>query len=222
MPVVQFRPSRARRALLLPLAAELIPFGGRISNRWLRAYSARYYTAVVRGLLESLLADADVVHVLGSNMLAVAAVRSAHALGKPVAISPFAHLGEWGDDSASISAYNGADALLATTRADADAYASLGVDRAKIHNVGLPVPDAAEGLGLPDELPLPGDAPVVLFLGQRRPTKRYELVLAASERVWERHPDAHFAFVGPGRPWTPPIRGFSTSAVSPTRSGRPG
>jgi glycosyltransferase involved in cell wall biosynthesis len=199
MPVVQFRPSRRRRALLLPLAAELIPFGGRISNRWLRAYAARYYTAVVRGLLDPLLADADIVHVLGSNMLAAATVRSAHALGKPVAISPFAHLGEWGDDSASVGAYNAADAILATTAADADAYASLGVDRAKIHNVGLPVPDVLEGVELP-ELPLPGDAPTVLFLGQRRPTKRYELVLEASEKVWERHPDAHFAFVGPGPP----------------------
>ncbi len=99
-----------------------------MSNRWLRAYAARYYTAVVRDLLDPLLADAEVVHVLGSNMLAVAAVSSAHALGKPVAISPFAHLGEWGDDSASISAYSDADTLIATTRADADAYASLGVD----------------------------------------------------------------------------------------------
>ena len=110
MPVLQFRPSRRRRALLLPLAAELIPFGGRISNRWLRGYAARYYAAVVASLLDPLLADADVVHVLGSNMLAVAAVESAHRLGKPVAISPFAHLGEWGDDAASVYAYRTADA----------------------------------------------------------------------------------------------------------------
>jgi hypothetical protein len=56
MSVLQFRPSRRRRALLLPLAAELIPFGGRVSNRWMRAYEARYYTVVVRGLLDPLLA----------------------------------------------------------------------------------------------------------------------------------------------------------------------
>jgi glycosyltransferase involved in cell wall biosynthesis len=199
MSVLQFRPSRRRRALLLPLAAELIPFGGRISNRLLRAYSARYYTAVVRGLLEPLLADADVVHVLGSNMLSVAAVRSAHALGMPVAISPFAHLGEWGDDSASVSAYNEADALLATTVADAEGYAGLGVERAKIHNVGLPVPAALTGAAPPERLPVPDEAPLVLFLGQRRPTKRFELVLQAAPGVWERHPDARFAFVGPGR-----------------------
>ena len=41
---------------------------------------------------------------------------------------------------------------------------------------------------------------MVLFVGQRRPTKRYELLLAAAPLVWRRHPDALFAFVGPGAP----------------------
>ena len=48
--VVQFRPSRRRRVLLLPFAAELIPFGGRVSRRWLRAFTSGYYTTVVRGV----------------------------------------------------------------------------------------------------------------------------------------------------------------------------
>jgi glycosyltransferase involved in cell wall biosynthesis len=200
MPVVQFRPSRARRARLLPLAAEMIPFGGRISNRWLRAHTARYYAAVVKDVLDPLLAGADVVHVLGSNMLAVAAVESAHRLGIPIAISPFAHLGEWGDDAASIYAYRSADALLATTEADADGYAGLGVERERIQVVGLPVPDASAGLELPAQPPVPGEAPVVLFLGQRRPTKRHWLLVEAAPILWRAHPDALFAFVGPGAP----------------------
>jgi glycosyltransferase involved in cell wall biosynthesis len=197
IPVSQFRPSRQRRALLLPLTAELIPFGGRVSNRWLRGYAGRYYAAVVAPLLDPMLAEADVVHVLGSNLLAVAAVESAHRLGKPVAISPFAHLGEWGDDAASVYAYRTADAVFATTEADANGYAGLGVERARLHSVGLPVPDAVEGLELAPP-PQPGGEPVVLFVGQRRPTKRYELLLAAAPLVWRRHPDALFAFVGPG------------------------
>ena len=200
MAVVQFRPSRRRRALLLPLAAELIPFGGRISRKWLGTYSSAYYAAVVRRVLEPLLAEADVVHVLGSNFMAVAAVESAHALGKGVAVSPFAHLGQWGDDSVSIRAYRRADAVLATTAADAAVYAGLGVPRERIHVVGLPVPDVliasdtADGRGPPD------DGPLVVYLGQRRPTKRFELLLGAAEQVWRSHPEARFAFVGPGSP----------------------
>lgn len=198
--VVQFRPSRRRRSLLLPFAAELIPFGGRISRKWLRAYSSGYYVAVVKSVLEPLLADADVVHVLGAEVLAVAAVETAHALGKPVAISPFAHLGEWGDDSGSVRAYRHADAVLATTTADAAGYVALGVPEASIHVVGLPVPDV-----LASPLPANGqaqsdDGPLVVYLGQRRPTKRVDLLLAATEHVWRTHPRARFAFVGPGHP----------------------
>ena len=200
--VVQFRPSRRRRVLLLPFAAELIPFGGRISRLWLRAFTSGYYTLVVRSVLAPLLAEADVVHVLGAEVLAVAAVETAHRLGKPVAISPFAHPGEWGHDSGSVRAYRRADVVLATTEADAVLYREAGVDDARLEIVGLPVPDAAAAL-TPDERdaladqPLEDD-PLVVFLGQRRPNKRIEILLDAMPLVWERHPSARFAFVGPG------------------------
>lgn len=198
MSVMQFRPSRARRTLLLPLAAELIPFGGRMSRRWLGAYSSGYYAAVVRGVLAPLLADADVVHVLGSNFMAVAGVETAHSLGKAVVISPFAHLGEWGDDSVSVRAYRRADAVLATTAADAAVYAGLGVPQDRLHTVGLPVPSAREAGGASDVSESPKDGPLVLYLGQRRPTKRVELLVAATEHVWADNPEVRFAFVGPG------------------------
>src|SRR5262249_23957541 len=168
--VVQFRPGRRRRTLLLPFALELIPFGGRISRKWLRAYTSGYYTAVVRGVLEPLLADADVVHVFGAEVLAVAAVEIAHRLGKGVAISPFAHLGEWGDDSGSVRAYRRADAVLATTAADAAGYRALGVPAERMHVVGLPVPDVLVGADMTDGRRGGDHDPLVVYLGQRRPT----------------------------------------------------
>ena len=198
--VVQFRPSRRRRTLLLPLAAELIPFGGRVSRKWVGTYSSAYYTAVVRGVLEPLLAGGDIVHVMGSNFMAVAAVESAHTLGLGVALSPFAHLGEWGDDSVSIRAYLRADAVLATTNADAAVYSGLGVPQDKLHVAGLPVPNALIEGEVPDAALPPADGPLVVYLGQRRPTKRVPLLLAATEHVWRTHPQARFAFVGPGAP----------------------
>ena len=233
MAVLQFRPSRARRAALLPLAAELIPLGGRITRRWLGRYTSAYYAAVVDRVLEPLLRGADVVHILGSNLLAVAAVRSAHRLGAPVAISPFAHVGEWGDDVASVSAYRDADILLATTGADGDAYRSLGVPSEQIEIVGLPVPDALEGLAGPTAAPPPEqipppEAPVILFLGQRRPTKRYELLLAAAERVWRASPRRLFRVRRPGKsptrrrfphPRRRPRLGRDSRLVAATRRG---
>ncbi len=198
--VVQFRPSRLRRSLLSPFALELIPLGGRVSGRWLRKHTSGYYTAVVRGMLAPLLADADVVHVLGGEVMAVAAVETAHRLGKPVAISPFAHPGDWGFDAGSIRAYRHADAVIATTAADAGVYRGAGVQEERLRVVGLPVPWLAPADAKPALIGELDGAPLVLFLGARRPTKGVEILLEAAQLVWQRHPDAHFAFVGPGGP----------------------
>jgi glycosyltransferase involved in cell wall biosynthesis len=201
-PVVQFRPSRRRRALLLPFAAELIPLAGRASQRRLRAYTYGYYVRVVRSVLAPLLAEADVVHVLGGEALAVGAVETARWLGKPVAASPFAHPGEWGLDSGSIRAYRHADAVIATTVADSDLYREAGVDQHRIEIVGLPVPDAAGELTAAEREALAvrrrEEDPLIVFLGQRRPNKRIEVLLDAIPEIWRRHPSARFAFVGPG------------------------
>ncbi len=91
--------------------------------------------------------------------------------------------------------------MLATSAADAAVYAGLGVPRERLHAVGLPVPDArVAGEVAPGEEPPGDEAPLVLYLGQRRPTKRYHVLLEAAEQVWASHPDARIAFVGPGRP----------------------
>jgi glycosyltransferase involved in cell wall biosynthesis len=198
--VVQFRPSRRRRTLLLPLAAEMIPFGGRISRKWWGKHSSGYYASVVKPVLQPLLDGADVVHVMGSNFMAVAAVEAAHAIGAPAAISPFAHIGEWGDDSVSVRAYLSSDAVLATTAADAAVYSGLGVPADRLHVAGLPVPSALVQGEVPDSAIPPGDGPLIVYVGQRRPTKRVPLLLAATEHVWRSHPDARFAFIGPGAP----------------------
>jgi glycosyltransferase involved in cell wall biosynthesis len=198
--VVQFRPSRRRRTLLLPLALETIPLGGRISRKWVGRYSSGYYASVVKGVLEPLIAGGDIVHVMGSNFMSVAAVETAHALGIPAAISPFAHIGEWGDDSVSIRAYRNADAVLATTAADAAVYSSLGVSADKLLVAALPVPNALIEGEVPDAALPPEGGPLVVYIGQRRPTKRVGLLLQATAHVWKDHPDARFAFIGPGSP----------------------
>jgi len=196
--VRQLRLPRRRRALLLPFLAELLPLAGRMSQRTLRAYTSRYYARVARPALAPLLAEADIVHVLGGDLLAAAAVDAAHALSKPVVITPSAHPGDWGLDSGSIRAYRAADALLANARADADVYRSVGVADARLLVTGHPVPQpratGAESSGEGEE------PPTVLFLGARRPYKGWDLVLAAAPAVWRSRPDIRFAFVGPGDP----------------------
>jgi glycosyltransferase involved in cell wall biosynthesis len=108
-------------------------------------------------------------------------------------------MGEWGHDSGSVRAYRRADVVLATTEADASGYRSLGVPEAHLEIIGLPVPNALLG-GTEYDYSRTDGSPLVVYLGQRRPTKRFELLLEASEHVWMRHPESRFAFVGPGRP----------------------
>lgn len=196
--VVQFRPSRARRALLLPLGWEMIPFGGRVARHWVRGITAGYYRAVVGEVLAPLLADADIVHVLGGELLAPVSVEVAHALGKPAVSSPFAHPGDWGHDSGSFRGYRGADAVIATSRADASVYAGWGVAAERIEIIGTPVEEIRAPAGGPPLPGLPQGAPLVLFVGARRPYKGIDLLLAAAPTVWERDPRVRFAFVGPG------------------------
>ncbi len=198
--VVQFRPSRARRARLLPFALELIPFGGRVSQRWLRAHTAAYYARVVRPVLAPLLARADVVHVLGGEVMAYAAVDTAHRLGLRCASSPFAHPGHWGFDSGSIRAYREADVTIATTRADGAVYLGAGVEEGRLRVIGLPVPAPGAVEAPQRAYDLPEAAPLVLFLGARRPTKGYDLLLEAAPDVLRAHPEARLSFVGPGEP----------------------
>ncbi len=198
--VLQFRPSRRRRSLLLPFALELIPLAGRISQRSLRAHTYGYYTAVVRGVLAPLLADADVIHVLGGEAMAVAAVETARRLGKPVVISPFAHPGDWGFDSGSIRAYRRADAVIATTEADASVYRGVNIPNERLQVIGLPVPELRIAPGIDPSAGEPTDSPLVVFLGARRPTKGVNVLLDAAPLVWQSHPRARFAFVGPGKP----------------------
>jgi glycosyltransferase involved in cell wall biosynthesis len=90
--------------------------------------------------------------------------------------------------------------VIATTRADAAVYRGAGVDSQRLRVIGLPVPGAPASAAPAGGYELAADAPVVLFLGARRPTKGYDLLLAAAPLVWQQHPEVRFAFVGPGAP----------------------
>jgi phosphatidylinositol alpha-1,6-mannosyltransferase len=211
--VVPFRPSRRRRAGLLPMVPNRIPLVGRAYMTSIRIPLSAYYGRVVGPVLAPLLAGADVLHVLGGEMLAAGAVRVAAQTRTPVVITPFAHPGEWGDDPASAWAYRQAAAVLATTRSDARSYTDMGVPEERLHVMGLvtrPIP-AAPGVGLPVE----DGEKVVLFLGRRAPVKGWDLLLEAARRLHRAGVRGRIAFVGPGQPLpSPPPNVLDVGAVS--------
>ncbi len=131
------------------------------------------------------------VHVLGGAWVSVAGVAAARVLGLPVVVTPFVHPGYWRDDPASLRSYRRADAVLATLESDAADLERLGVPRELISVCGLPVPGVS-GHHVKD-----GD-PLAVFVGARVPHKGVDLLRGAARLVWERVPEARFAYVGPG------------------------
>jgi glycosyltransferase involved in cell wall biosynthesis len=194
LPVRQFRLPSSRRALLLPLSVEGIPRFPALTKGWTRNVTGPWYGRVAGKELVPLLEGADMIHVLGGAWVSVAAVEAGRALSCPVAVTPFVHRGYWRDDPASVRSYQRADAVLATLEADAAELRALDVRGASIHVCGLPVPAAGDAERTPESPPL------ILFVGARVQHKGIDLLRAAARAVWERHPEARFAFLGPGTP----------------------
>jgi len=196
--VRQLRLPLRRRARLLPVALQAVPGLGRLAAQWLGPRAPGLYSAAARPALEELLAGADVVHVFGTGLLAVAALEAAHGLALPVAVTPFAHPGPPASELTVRHVCRAGDAILATVEADAARYRDHGASPERVHVCGVPVPALPAAELAPRPRP-PAQAPVVLFLGARRADKGWSELLDCAPSVWERFPDTRFAFVGPGR-----------------------
>jgi glycosyltransferase involved in cell wall biosynthesis len=181
-----------RRAMLAPLAAQVVPGLRRYAFSSARRLNADLYARTVAPLISRATAGSDVLHMWGTGLLGVAAVRAASLLGVPSVITPFAHRGQWGDDETSAETYRRADRVLALLNADAALYRELGATKVEVCGICSPglVPGGGEGLRRRRGI----TGPLVLFLGVRRPYKGFQLLQDAVRLV----PDATFAFVGPG------------------------
>ena len=158
-----------------------------------------WHAAVAGHRFEKQFEQVELLHRFGGNRMSLATVRAARRMRVPVVITPFAHPGQWDDDVVSAAAYQQADLILATSRADARTYEQLGVDPERIMICPLPTPPPKiHGGDRGVEHPLRDPAvPLVLFLGARRAYKGIDKLIGAS-RFLERCCDAQVAFAGPG------------------------
>ena len=163
----------------------------------LRRVTAPAYVRSVDAGLAREWGTVELAHAWGGEHVNWAAGRAARARGVPLVVTPFAHPGAWGDDPMNAAFYRDAQAVLALLPREAAFYASLGVDEARLHVVGVPVtplpddgPDVRAAHGI-------GDAPVVLFLGVKEPYKGYRVLLEAAARIRQDAPEARLVFVGP-------------------------
>jgi glycosyltransferase involved in cell wall biosynthesis len=187
-----------RRLLTAPLLAHVTPGLRRYAYGRTRPLAAALVARAVAPVIATEARGADIIHMWAGDLLASAAVRAGELAGVPVVITPFAHRGQWGYDSASLRAYGAAARTIALLETEAGLYEEFGIDRARIDvlgvcSAGVPAIDRDEArrrLGV--------DGPLVLFLGARREYKGFDLLLKAAPAVSAAHSATTFAFVGPG------------------------
>jgi glycosyltransferase involved in cell wall biosynthesis len=151
-------------------------------------------------VLEPSLRGADVVHVWGGDLLAAAAIHAARATRVPVAITPFAHRDQWGDDLASAILYRSASRVIGLLEADTNLYRELGVAPERLAISGICSRGLQSGGGPAIRARYDINGPLVLYLGVRRPYKGFDLLLQAAHHLPAARPGGEItiAFVGPG------------------------
>ncbi len=200
----QLRLTPVDLALISPAVGPMLldDFGGRRLPDWVQqrllVYPERWAAAISGRRFARQLGRPDVVHRLGGNRMALAAVYAGRQLDSPVVISPSAHPGHWDDDPVSARAYRAADLIVASCRADAQTYLDLGVEPTRVEICAEPSREVQLGGGskLRSRLGLAG--PLIVFIGARREYKGVDVLLAATEPLAITHPEARVAFIGPG------------------------
>jgi phosphatidylinositol alpha-1,6-mannosyltransferase len=197
--VVQLRISRADRARMLPLAAQVIPGPARFAYGRMRVPLSQIYARAMQRALAPHVRGTDVVHSWSADLLAAAGLRAARSQASPFVITPFVHPGQWGDDPASARVYRHSDAVIGLLDAERPVFERMGVEPSRVAVFGGCTPGVSPaGNDVRRTHDVVG--PLVVFMGARRPYKGFDLLLAASDRVRDVHPGVTFAFVGPGDP----------------------
>ncbi len=185
----------AKVRALLGLAS--YPLAQRRAVAWLSAALVDQLGLMARG--------SDVIHNnrIGREPISYASFQLARRLGIPFVFTPNHHprwVGWWYE--VYLDLYRQADALIALTRAERDTYVALGVDPARVHVVGASgfLADTAHPRAFRDRYQINGN--IVLFVGQKFEYKGLDRILAAAPKVWARHPDTHFVFIGPRTPYS--------------------
>ena len=200
IPVAAVTPAgRTDRLRLLPSAVRAVPKLQRHAYHGLNRFAYRAaYRPVFGPRLRRLAANVDVVHSFSFGHLGWAAGEAARAAGAGLVVTPFVHPGHWGDGPDDVAFYRSADAVIGLIDTDSAYLASLGVDRAKLHTIGVSpdLPTTVDPAGFRGRHGL-GNAPLILYVGRMMAQKGASAVLAAMAEVWAAAPEARFMFVGP-------------------------
>jgi glycosyltransferase involved in cell wall biosynthesis len=173
-----------------------------LSNRL--AYTR--YRFLPQGLVRALRAvDTDLVHLSETrHELAIAAWTASRRRQLPLVLSAHGTLPRRGGIKGRLrAAYDrvwvtpmleAAAGLIAQTRHEADLYVRAGANSSRVHLVPLGT-DEPPAEGEPIDFGVPGDAPVILFLGRIHALKGVHRLIRGFASM-SHHPDCHLVIVG--------------------------
>ncbi len=156
--------------------------------------------------LDPYAAPADLVHNvrIGREALSYASFNVARRRDIPFVLTPVHHP-RWGGwwHRCYHRLYRQADAVIALTEAERLKLIELGVDERRVFVTGMgPIlAETHDGARFRAQHNL-GNAPLVLFVGQKYAYKGVAALLAAARIVWQRFPETRFAFIGPRTPYS--------------------
>ena len=145
--------------------------------------------------------EACLIHFTGTgwDMLGFAAAELAQRMKIPLTIWPAVHPMKWGDDLVDMRLYRQASAIFCQSKYERDHLIARGADPGRMHVCGLGPLCREDGnrerFRAKHRL---GEAPVVLFLGNRQPGKGAPALLAAWPIVRGVVPNAVLVLAGPG------------------------
>ncbi len=198
IPVEQITLTTAERGRLLPFV---------LSYYALKPVAIRHIAATLLPKIEPVARDCHLIQNsrIGREPLSFASFQIARKLDIPFFFIPYHHPRWIGWNYREyLQLYRQADGLIALTRAEKQTLIELGVAAQKIFVIGngpnlAPDPDPTR---FRQELSLPADVPLVLFLGQKYRYKGIAPLVAAAQIVWQSQPETHFVFIGPRTPFS--------------------
>lgn len=192
-------------------------------NDWFRTLESG---PIVPGLRQAVAdARADVVCAFAFPLRHMYdALEGAAQAGMPVVLLGALHTTDtWGFDRRMIyRAIQRADAYIALTTHERDYVVSRGVDAAKVHVIGAGVDverfQRADGRQVRQALGRQ-EQPIILMLARFVPRKRFDLLLAAMQQVWQARPDACLLLAGGRTSYTGEIEA-AIQALPPAQRSR--
>jgi glycosyltransferase involved in cell wall biosynthesis len=184
-----------QRIATLPVAIRYIPYMRSRAFGPLAELSLPAFFAAHQGTLEKFVERSDIVHCFGAQYLGATGLRAARHRGVPFVITPFCHPGHWGDDPMNIATYLRSDRVMALHEGDAATYVGMGVPRARIEIMPVPLASASTAVRRKSE------RPSVVYLGRVNEYKGIGRLFEAWPEV-RRRTGAELLVAGP---WDSPV-----------------